>query len=220
MTTTRTPKELFDLVSDMCREEIPHFEVRYKDKSLLQKLIGFLIYPFNRRYMTDYITTIPPHVYFPDSKAVEENPMAWRILAHEYVHLYDAKNHPVMFYVRYLMPQLLGLLSFGAFLAFLNPLFLFCLVFLAAFAPWPSQGRTAIELRGYAMSIAMELWAHGVFPTGQREMIMKQFTGWDYYRMCADEDKMSQAIDEVVSRILLGEIMKDGKPYVDVNSLF
>ena len=69
---------------------IPKFEIRYKDESLFMKFLAVLVWIFNRRFMTDYTTTVAPKVYFPSRAWADANPRrVWKILAHEYVHLHE-----------------------------------------------------------------------------------------------------------------------------------
>lgn len=99
------------------RNLIPGFEVRYKNESTLQKVLGFLAYPFNRQYMTRYTTTIYPYVYFPTKEHYESQPKhSMNVLAHELVHLLDTREAPLWMRLSYALPQaaaLLPLLAYG-----------------------------------------------------------------------------------------------------------
>lgn len=84
---------LFSDMTNLCRNEINGFEVCYKDESTSSKILGVLARPFNSAYMTRFTTTRYPKVYFPNQKFVSDSPWrAAKILAHEFVHLYDARN--------------------------------------------------------------------------------------------------------------------------------
>jgi hypothetical protein len=112
----------------------PGYRVVFKDKSRLQKVIGFLVRPFNPEFMTRFTTVIGRKVYFPSVAFLRENlDSAFSILAHESIHLYDAKKSPGWFQLGYLMPQIMllplwalylalsgagGLCSLGALLAY------------------------------------------------------------------------------------------------------
>lgn len=92
------------------RKFIPGFEVRYKTDSWVQRLIGFLTFPFNPQYMTKYTTTVSPYVYFPSKDQYEANPkQSFTVLAHELVHLLDSKAHPIWMRLSYVLPQAFGL---------------------------------------------------------------------------------------------------------------
>lgn len=95
--------------------DIPGFELRYKDKSSLMKILGFLLAPFNPSFMDSYVTTLGKKVYFPSYKHFDSDPgRSFRILAHEYVHLCDSKSN-TFFGLTYLLPQVLALLPLTAF---------------------------------------------------------------------------------------------------------
>lgn len=86
--------------------------------------------------------------------------------------------------------SLIGLAFLGAStlgLAWLTSGFLGLLAFLVALvplAPWPSKGRTRLELRGYAMTIAAHEWLHGTpMPDETRAALLQYFTGPSYYFM-------------------------------------
>jgi len=205
-------------MSVVCLREVPDFAVRYKDKSWSQRLLGLLSYPFNRKYMTDYITTLYPYVYFPGRPAQSED---WKVLAHEYVHLYDMKRHPLLFRLGYAFPQMLGIFSLGALFAFLTPWALLCLTFLLALAPWPSPGRTDAEMRGYAMSMAVNYWRYGYVSPVTLDWVTQQFIGWPYYRMAWGETLIRMRLDRIVSTLVSGTILTgdDGKPFRDVYAM-
>lgn len=93
------------------RKEIPGFEVRYKDTSWSQKLLGLLTFPFNPLYMTRYTTTVYPYVYFPTQADYESTAKSsFTVLAHEMVHLVDTKKKPLWMRLSYALPQVAGLL--------------------------------------------------------------------------------------------------------------
>ena len=215
-----TPKDTYDALVALIAAKVPGFEVRFKNESWSQRLIAKLVWIFNRSYLTNYTTTLYPRVYFPNREFVEKDPThAWKVLAHEYVHLFDNKARPLVFRVRYAMPQLLALLALGAFGAFWSLWMLFFLVALVAAAPWPSSGRTAIEMRGYTMSIAVDFWPRRVPVSTQTKMwVAQHFTGWDYYRMCPSQTKVLQKIDEACKRMESDDLLKGSgsEPYLDV----
>jgi len=122
-----TPQQFQDF-QEVIREDVPAFEVAYKTESLLMGILGFLLYPLNSEYMTGYVTTWGNTVYFPNRSYVfEDFTRAFRILAHEYVHLVDSKKHGFFGYkLTYVFPQVLVLLPLMvyALLGSVGPLFM------------------------------------------------------------------------------------------------
>jgi len=99
------------------RKDIPKFKVAFKDKSWLMKVCGFLTRPFNAEFMTRFTTTMGNTVYFAtQEKYGARLDGTLRILAHEYIHLYDNKQHPLTFQPSYIFPQVLALLPALAFM--------------------------------------------------------------------------------------------------------
>ena len=189
-------QKLYQRLELLCAELIPGFRVAYKDEAPSQLLLSLLIKPFVPRYMTDFTTTLYPKVYFPSRDYPQSYPnLAWKTLAHELVHLWDAKGKRLRFSLSYLMPQLLGLGALGALAAPLTPWALAYLPLALWLLPWPAPWRTKIELRGYAMDIALHYWTTGRLP--KAEHIRRLFTGWAYYRMCPHPQKVAASFDEI-----------------------
>lgn len=107
--------ETLKAFEDEVRKIIPKFEVRFKNRSLAQKIVGFLSYPFNRDYMTKYTTTAYPYVYFPSEERYLTQPSSLTTLAHEFVHLVDMGKHPFWMRFSYGLPQVLCLLPLVAY---------------------------------------------------------------------------------------------------------
>ena len=98
------------------QQHVPGFEVRFKDESAVMALLGFLSTPFNADFMEKYTTTWGKRVYFPDEGFYLKIPAkSLRILAHEFVHLWDSKRHPLTFKLSYILPQLFVLLPLIAY---------------------------------------------------------------------------------------------------------
>lgn len=170
-------------------------KIQYKDKSLLMKLIGKILF-FNPRFMTNYVTTIGSTVYFPTSQSIDrDRTSAAAILAHELVHISDSKEvTSFVFSYTYLFPQVLALLSVLSF--FSSNLWIFCLLFLL---PLPSPMRTYWELRGYAMSDAVNFKLTKSFlPT---EFITKQFLSGAYYFMWPFKEDIERRV--LINRTLI-----------------
>jgi len=106
---------MFDLdtlkaFEDEVRKVVPGLQIGFKDSTRSQKLLGFLMYPFNPQYMTRYMTTFYPTVYFPSKAYYAQQPKtSFTVLAHEMVHLVDTAKQPIWFRLSYALPQLLAL---------------------------------------------------------------------------------------------------------------
>lgn len=212
-----TDEQVFETLCQRIREDIPGFSVAYKNESWVSKLLGVLVYVFNPKYMTSITTTRYPKVYFPSRKYVEENyRKAWKILAHEYVHLFDRKRWGMKFNVRYFSPQIFSLLSLSAIATvWVGKWGLLGLIPLLCLAPWPSHGRMRIEMRGYAMSMALNQWRYGGVQADMITWVVGHFTGWAYYRMWPFKD-------DVLSRVIntLNKVVEDlPAPYENVHRL-
>lgn len=211
-------EEGFKLV---CRQ-IPGFQIRYKNKSWSSKVLGVLVWLFNRRYMTEFTTTRYPRVYFPSQEYVEENySRAFKILMHEFVHLWDRRQQGIWHNISYALPQLLAL-----------P-FLIALIATAIWLPWPwivtsgaltllfasplpAYWRMKAELRGYTMNMAVNYWRYGFVHAVTINWIIKRFTEWDYFRMWPFKDDIGKRIAYAVH-----DIEKDylTPPFLDVQRI-
>jgi hypothetical protein len=133
--------------------------VRYKDSSRFMWLLGKILF-FNPRFMTGYITTIHRTVYFPTKDFAKDDYRVWSIMAHEAVHAADSRKWTFpAFACAYLFPQILAVAALGAFGGFWDLKWLWCLAALAFLAPIPAYGRMRLEMRGYAMSMAVHNWS-------------------------------------------------------------
>ena len=228
MTQVVMGEQLFDELVSAIRRRIPGFKIRYKNKSIWQKIIGKLCF-FNRGYMTDYTSTYGDTVWYPSRKFLEESyKRAFKILAHEYVHLLDRKKYPIIFELFYVMPQVFTLLSLFSILAlFFSDLFLLFSAALLFALPAPSLGRAVIEMRGYAMNIAINMWRHGSVTSETMTAILKEFTGLSYYRMWPNKKDVEKWMEESIARIRNIDSIKrddetilgDSDAYADVYDL-
>lgn len=198
--------DLFKALTETVKGTIPKFSHRWKPKVWIYRVIGPVVGIFNKRFLTDYITTLYPHVDWPQEHPENED-HTWKVFSHEFVHLYDFKRMPLRYVIAYGFPQIFAPLALFAFLAFWKWWFLFFLLFLACAAPWPAPGRTWAELRGYTMSMAVNLWRYGDAQGETIDWITPQFTGWAYYRMCPNEKSIRDRLNAAVQSIRDGSIM-------------
>lgn len=144
-------------LEEMLAIELPRFRVCYKDESALQKLISRLLWPFNRRYSTDYTTVMFGRVYFP-SRAWRAQAGPERIfltLRHEAVHLRDARRFPGVFQLSYLL-----------------------------LLPTVFTVRALWEMRAYNESIRAHVELNGEVPESALQVFESAFVGPDYLFMC------------------------------------
>jgi hypothetical protein len=171
-----TRRDAYDKLVAAIKADISGFEIRYKDESKLQQLIGKLMFWAD---YDSYVTAIYPVVWYPN-RAWESRVLPVETLEHEWVHLKDQRTlfgtnallpdylNAVLFNLAYLFPQVLAVF---ALLAFINPLFLLFLVFLL---PLPAPFRALAETRAYRRSI--ELGRHIPY-------IAESYVNGDYYWM-------------------------------------
>ncbi len=154
-----------------------------KDESPLMKFCNVFVGLFNRSFMTEYTTTIAflGRVYTPTKWYAGAE---WRTLAHEGVHLMQARRDgQLRFSLKYLFPQclaLLALLAFGAFLWF--PM-IWCLLFLLFLAPLPAPWRVQYEREAYIVSAACDrLIGFDINSNLYLDYMQHHYTGWGYYK--------------------------------------
>lgn len=193
---------------------VPGFAVKWKDESFTQKVLGWILF-FNPRYMTGYITTLYPAVYFPSRKDYEERPTnSLLVLAHERVHLLDSIRHGMWFKISYLLPQdlLIPMLvaSLAFLLAHLKVVALILLVLgVAALLPWPSPWRVNWEQRGYAMTFAVNYWVFGSVSDPLKQSVREHFLDWSYFKMSRSPSNIDAWVQRVISSIEDGTICND-----------
>jgi hypothetical protein len=196
---------------------IPGFRVGFKDQSTGQKVIKALMFwaDYNQ-----FISTFYPVVYWPTEESYRKNSWAsFKVLAHEYVHLVDGREAKGWFGFSYILPQILGLLALGAFAAFASLWFLF---FLAAFLfvlPWPALWRMKWELRGYSMTMAVNIWKHGSLQERAFDDILETFTGWSYYKMWWSKKGMTRRLRVTETVIHNGDILRWSFAFLHVKQI-
>lgn len=223
MGTNTKDLELFNNTLDIVRKYSPGHQVLYKDESKFQKFLAKLLF-FLPNYLTGFTTTFFRRTWFSSRKDVELYPSVFaETMAHEGVHAADEHREGLFFHFAYLFPQIFALLSLLSVLAAWKIGFLGCLVFLLFLAPLPSSTRTAIELRGYAMTMAFNYWLLDLDPIYSKGIIMEQFLGSSYYWMWPFKKNVSAKLDDVVEDIKSGvicagkgnEIFKDVKKMIE-----
>jgi uncharacterized membrane protein len=201
---------VYKLLADFdveARRLVPGYEVRQKRKSLVQRAIGRILF-FNKNYMEARATALYPRVYIPKNMEGAADISLFAVLAHEFVHIWDVHQSKIAFPLKYAFPQILALLSVLSLLGFWNPVFLVFLGFLTAALPLPAYWRMQAELRGYAMSLAVQYWLRGRISEGMKHFIAQQFSGWAYYRMWPREDDIFRRVAEIEKSIQSGEILE------------
>ena len=149
-------------------EEFPDYELLEKNNSSLMKWLSKLLF-FNKSFMTNYITVIGHKVYVPSLPWSQEKPFsACTVLAHEWVHMKDAKKFGPLFKFLYLCPQILAPLAVLGF--WHSAFFLFALCLL----PLPAPFRAWFEFRAYVVSVAVRSSAYyWMFPA--KAFLRKKF---------------------------------------------
>jgi len=192
------------------------FDVRFKDESWLMRTIGKLLF-FNKKFMTGYTSTFRSAVYFPSKQWFEAvgHRHAYKVLAHELVHIHDSNREGhVVFGLKYLLPQIAALTALLAI--FWSPWFLLALILAL---PLPSAGRKRAEMRGYAMSMAVNFWRHGSVMQEQKDHIAVKFTGADYYYPWPFRKPVDAEIEGWLDRISSGAILDEEPMFKSVYEL-
>jgi hypothetical protein len=203
---------------DDTRAFVPGFSVKWKTDSLTQKLLGWVLF-FNPKYMTGYITTFYPSVYFPSKDRYESNPTnSLQVLAHERVHLMDSVRYGMWFKFSYLLPQVLFVpLLLASIACLIGHLKLASLILLAlglvALIPWPSPWRVNWEKRGYAMTLATNYWIFGSIPEPLKQSVRGHFLDWSYFKMSRNQANIDAWLSGIVASIEDGTICSDGAYY-------
>lgn len=177
-------------------------KIGFKDESRFMRTLGKLMF-FNPAFMQRFTTTIGSTVYFPTRAWVSANTdAAARVLAHELVHIADAKKMTSkLFSMCYLSPQIFAIFSLLAI--FGSCWWLVCLLFLL---PLPSPARTFLELRGYAMTDAVTHKQTNGNAFAPIEFLRRQFTSGAYYFMWPFASDVENRISKNRELILAGKL--------------
>lgn len=115
-------------------------------------------------------------------------------------------------FVAVLAVSLLTTLALGWFLTKWKIL---TLLGLAVVAPWPSPWRSALELRGYGMTLAVSQWVMGYVPSEMQSNIVEQFTGPAYFFMSHDKASVERTLEATRQQAQVGALQRIS-PYKEV----
>lgn len=203
----------------LIKAEIPGYEKKIKEDSRLMKFLNFFAQIFNKEFMERYTTTAYPRVYFP-RKLMVQTRFVWKILAHEWVHLRNARHStPVLHGFLYGLPQWLtplALLSLGAIWG--GPWWLLNLCWLICLAPLPAYFRAKEELSAYVTDMAVNYWRYGSLTQHTKNWLGKQFYGSMYYFMWPFKGMVNKWFDEEEKKIHKG-FYDNVTPYKEIKEL-
>lgn len=205
----------------LCRDEVPGFTIKFKNRSLWMKFLGLFAMLFNNRFMSSFTTTTGRTVYIATEELFLAHQDSYaQTLAHELEHLIERQKEGTFYNaLRYLFPQILVVFALLAVLAIWNLWFLLALVFLLALLPLPAPGRRDIELRGYTMSMATRYWLTGSIRDRDFERIASQFTSSAYYFMWPWHDDIVHRLKLRAQNIRTGVALQD-PTYRKVHAIF
>lgn len=194
-TSSKLPPLARAFFEEVTLKHAPDADVVRKEDSRLMKMIGWVLKPFNPRFMDTYITTIGRTIYVPDRFFQDDESQCLTVLAHETQHIIDYEKNRVLFSLGYLFPQCLAVLSLFALFGFLNPWMFLFLLALGFLAPIPAPFRYQSELNGYRVSILLGrvLNRYGQSEMDQiRDWIKNEMTTGSYYFAWPFPTKISQ----------------------------
>lgn len=190
------------------QQYFPSLQIKYKNKSLLMKFLGILLF-FNKGFMTNYTTTIGSTIYLPNSNFVKLRPVSGAVVfMHELTHLYDQKRIGYFFFMfSYLWPQILVL---PAFFLFLISWKIALPVILLLCAPLPAYFRMKYEKRAYLSSLyaiqklGVKLDFKPHLET-QSKYFIQYFSDNNYYYMWPFGNSVSKHFVQAIKQIQRGE---------------
>lgn len=133
------------------------YKLRKKTDSWFQRLLGVVVWPFNRRFVKDYWTTIHDTIYVPSVYDDDSNwgTPTWRakhfsILEHESIHVRQWEEEGWLHDIKYLGPAVipLALLLFSIPFAIFFPRTLF----------WPGMVLSILTVLLSPLSIGLAYW--------------------------------------------------------------
>lgn len=204
-------------LEEAIKKRYPKFEIRFKDKSWLMKLVGFFLF-WNKRFMTHWATVRGQIFYFPSREKMEADPQwTFATMAHEYVHLAD---HGFAMRMTYHWPLYMSAFSLVALLAiWLSLWWLLALGFLVCLLPLPSPGKAHYEMRAYAMTLALNIWRGKENPDWLKEKLADNFTGWGYYKMWPFRKSVMERLDTYEILIKTRNMLRMSVAFEDVHKI-
>lgn len=202
-----------DVVLNKAKTYFPDLQVKFKDESLLMKILSFILF-FNKSFMTRYTTTIGSTIYFPSRKAVDLLKITYlNVFLHELVHVHDAKKiSKLLFSFLYLLPLSLIPICLGLFFLvtwkIMLPITILCAL------PLPAYFRMRFEKRAYMVSLYVTDILSKKTPFDNnidqlKKDLLSNFKTSNYYFMWVFKG-LDKDFDDAVNKI------KDGKrPYED-----
>jgi hypothetical protein len=198
----------FQSLVSASRQFFPKLQIKYKDQSLLMKIMSIFLF-FNPNFMTKDTTTVGYTIYFPSEKFVKCHPASCEvILLHELVHLYDQKRVGTLtFIISYLFPQIMVPICLLLFwLVSWKIMLPLTILFLA---PMPAVFRTYWEKRAYLSSIyILKLMGDKLHFNPhlkeQENVFLEHFHGSSYYFMWPFHD-INKRFDEAIEMAKLGK---------------
>lgn len=160
-----------------------------KEPSKVMKILAVIVWLFNRKFMTNYVTTLDATIYTPKTFWDPEHTWESRLVTiwHECVHGGDSKKFlRVFFALSYLFPQILAPVLLGLGIGFQLPWWVCLIGVLVPFIPVliPAPFRIWWEMRGYRTTVFWweHVWKTPISSPAQRH-IFEKFFGPDYYWM-------------------------------------
>jgi hypothetical protein len=200
--------DVFQDYREFCKYRLGVTIVEKKNSKLMKAVAKVLF--FNKKFMTDYITTIGTTIYWPDADKLSGQDFP--ALFHEAQHVYDFKEMPSWFVFSYLLPHVLAFFALFSLLALTGSLWwLLFLLFILLLAPVPSRRRTFWEGRGYSCNMAYAVWTDGYVPHSLKLQIRENFTSSAYYFMWPfprSVDLMLEQIEEDIQKGSLTPVQK------------
>lgn len=191
----------------------PSLQIKYKNHSPFMKLIGILLF-FNRRFMTDYTTTVGSTIYIPTDHYIRLRPVSGVVvLLHELTHMHDERKYGhLWFQLSYIFPQILVL---PALLLFLIGWKIALPVVLLSLTPIPAYFRMVYEKRAYLSSlyVIQKLSEKLLFVPhfeSQKADFIKCFMDSSYYFMWPFKSHLNREFDAALEKIQAGQ-----RPYQD-----
>ncbi len=182
------------------------FDTKANSRFMRALIVFFSLIPLAdaEAFRVRFTTHIGRTVYWPDRALTSWSRL--RILSHELIHDYDARRLGQLRYMlMYTFPQCLAVPAVLSILlspvyillcwiypALWSPHVLWVLCLLVFAAPWPSPGRSYIELRGYAMT----MWIYHYNNTKpDKERLVQHFITRNYYWMSWSETRIRKELD-------------------------